>query len=78
MKSIIAMPDSNRSMTRLPIKMHDRFAAAVVDEDRGVAGDHIVRVALLRWLRRCHGFGLGGELGFRSTAGRRFIVCGRF
>lgn len=78
MKSIIAMPDSNRSMTRLPIKMHDRFAAAVVDEDRRIAGYHIVRVALLRRLRRCHGVDLGRELGFRSTARRQFIDCWRF
>lgn len=61
------------------IIQHRRSAAVrVVHQHRRIASHHIVRVGLLRWLRRCHGVDLGGELGFRSTARRRFIGCGRF
>lgn len=63
----------------LPVRWTgNRATAGVVDQDRSVAGYHIVRVALLRWLRRCHRFDLGGDLDFRSTARRRFIVYGWF
>lgn len=52
--------------------------SAVVDEDRSITGDHIVRVALLRRLRRCHGVDLGRELGFRSTTRRQLSIVGDF
>lgn len=50
----------------------------VMHEDRGIAGEHIVRVALLRQLRRRHGVDLGRELGFRSTTRRPLIDWWRF
>jgi len=53
-------------------------AARIVNENRPLAREHIVRVALLRWLRRGHGVDLGRELGFRSTTCAQLIDWRRF